>query len=161
MTRKALILANLSPKDTFCKWTLGVTGWSLLYFGFRRFLPQQDISCQRISLLHLERRTRAPCFLHTRTVQELERQRTNCEFCEKGDTWIDQSTPEGWTFPNPEVLGELIEEYKDCSNSERTVVIYKGGHVEKDLLMKLNIPCLNQKTLGFPKYDKLRHIIPQ
>ena len=29
-------------------------------------------------------------------VQELERQRqTNCEFCEKKDTWIDLSTSQG------------------------------------------------------------------
>jgi len=35
-------------------------------------------------------------FLHPRTVQELERQRqTNCEFCEKKDTLIDLSTPQG------------------------------------------------------------------
>ena len=44
--------------------------------------------------------------------------------------------------------------YKDCSNGERTAVGYKGGHVEKDLLMKLNIPCFNLETLGCPKYDK-------
>ena len=37
----------------------------------------------------------------------------------------------------------------------------QGGHVEKDLLMKLNIPWLDLETLGCPKYDKLRHIIPQ
>ena len=51
--------------------------------------------------------------------------------------------------------------YRDCSNDERTVVEYKGGHVEKDLLTKLNIPCLNLETLGCPKYDKLRRIIPR
>ena len=54
-------------------------------------------------------------------------------------------------FQNPEVLDELIKGiylmYKDCSNG-RTVVGYKGGYVEKDLLMKLNIPCLNLETLG-------------
>ena len=33
---------------------------------------------------------------------------------------------------------------------------YKGDHVEKDLLNKLNIPCLNLVTLGCPKYDVLR-----
>ena len=67
-------------------------------------------------------------------------------------------------FEKPEVLGELIKDiysiYKDCSNGERTVAGYKGGHVEKDLLMKVNIPRLNLETLGCPKYDKLRHIIP-
>ena len=37
------------------------------------------------------------------------------------------------------------------------MVGYKGGHVEKDLLNKLNIPSLNLETLGCPKYDVLRH----
>ena len=68
-------------------------------------------------------------------------------------------------YQKPEGLGKLIEDifsrYKDCCNGERTVAGYKGGHVEKYLLMKLNIPCLNLETLGCPKYDKLRHIIPQ
>ena len=68
-------------------------------------------------------------------------------------------------FQKPKVLGELIKDiysmYKDCSNGEITVVWHKGGHVKKDLLMKLNIPCLNLETLGCPKYDKLRHVIPQ
>ena len=68
-------------------------------------------------------------------------------------------------YQKPEGLGKLIEDifsrYKDCCNGERTVAGYKGGHVEKDLLMKLNIPCLNLQTLGCPKCDKLTHIIPQ
>ena len=37
------------------------------------------------------------------------------------------------------------------------MVGYKGRHVEKDLLMKLNIRCFNLETLGCPKND----IIPQ
>ena len=47
--------------------------------------------------------------------------------------------------------------YKDCSNRKRTVVVYKGEHVEKDLLKKLNIPCLSEEKLACPEYDKLRH----
>ena len=54
-------------------------------------------------------------------------------------------------FQNPKVSEKLIKDiysrYKDGSHEKRTVVAYKGGHVEKDLLMKLNIPCLNLETL--------------
>ena len=68
-------------------------------------------------------------------------------------------------FEKPKVLSELIKDtylmYKDCINGERTVAEFKGGYVEKDLLMKLNIPCLNLETLGCPKYEKLKHIIAQ
>ena len=40
------------------------------------------------------------------------------------------------------------------------MVGYRGGHVEKDLLTKLNIPSLNLETLACPKYDVLRCQIP-
>jgi len=63
-------------------------------------------------------------------------------------------------FQPPEVLNELIQDiYSVYKDGQRTVVGYKGGHVEKDLLTKLNIPRLDLETLGCPKYDKLRHII--
>jgi len=63
-------------------------------------------------------------------------------------------------YQKPEVLEDLIKNiYSRHKIGQRTVVGYKGGHVEKDLLMKLNIPSLDLETLGCPKYDKLRHII--
>ena len=37
------------------------------------------------------------------------------------------------------------------------MVAYKGGHVEKDLLNKLNIPCLDVETWGLLKYEQLKH----
>ena len=66
-------------------------------------------------------------------------------------------------FQDPRVLGPLVkdihQEYSvraQCGEGKRTVVGYKGGHVEKDLLLKLNLPSLNLETLGCPKYDALR-----
>ncbi|KAL9987908.1 hypothetical protein ACROYT_G002289 [Oculina patagonica] len=49
-----------------------------------------------------------------------------------------------------EVMWDLYEETK---TPERTVVAYKGGHVERDLLNKLNIPSVNLELYGCPKYD--------
>ena len=40
----------------------------------------------------------------------------------------------------------LLRSYNQYKTAERTVVAYKGGHVEKDLLNKLNIPCLDLET---------------
>ncbi len=37
----------------------------------------------------------------------------------------------------------------------RYVVGYKGGHIEKDLLEKLDIPCLNIEELGCPRYNQI------
>ena len=63
-------------------------------------------------------------------------------------------------YRKPEELKDLILSlYARYKQGQRTVVGYKGGHVEKDLLKTLNIPSLDLETLGCPKYDKLRHII--
>lgn len=62
---------------------------------------------------------------------------------------------------NPRILGTLIKDlYQDYSTAERTVVGYKGGHVEKDVLTQLNIPSLNLETVGCPKYDVLKYQTP-
>ena len=39
------------------------------------------------------------------------------------------------------------------------MVAYKGGHVEKDLLDKLDIPNINLETSGCPKYKQLKQTI--
>ena len=45
----------------------------------------------------------------------------------------------------------VLLRYNQYKTEERTVVAFKGGHVEKDLLNKLNIPCLDLKNLGLPQ----------
>ena len=50
--------------------------------------------------------------------------------------------------------------YDSCKKEGRDIVAYKGGHVERDLLNKLHIPCLNLETFGCPKYDVLKHEFP-
>ncbi|CAB3978032.1 Hypothetical predicted protein [Paramuricea clavata] len=35
------------------------------------------------------------------------------------------------------------------------LVAYKGGNIERDLLNRLNIPCINMEILGCPKYECL------
>ena len=61
---------------------------------------------------------------------------------------------------DPLILEQLVKDihgmYVMCSKGNRTVVGYKGGHVEKDLLQTLNVPSLNLETLGCPKYNILR-----
>lgn len=37
----------------------------------------------------------------------------------------------------------------------RGVVAYKGGHLEKDLLQSMGIPCLDLEVFGCPKADQL------
>ncbi|GBL85504.1 hypothetical protein AVEN_34668-1 [Araneus ventricosus] len=40
---------------------------------------------------------------------------------------------------------------------DKTVVAYKGGNVEKDLLQRLSIPYLNLEDYGCPKFDILKN----
>ena len=54
------------------------------------------------------------------------------------------------------VLLRLCNQYK---MKGRTVVAYKGSHVEKDLLDKLDIPNINLETWDYPKYEQLKQTI--
>ncbi len=55
-----------------------------------------------------------------------------------------------------EVMREL---YEETVTPERTVVGYKGGHVERDTLNRLNIPGMNLELYGCPKYEVLKETI--
>ena len=46
--------------------------------------------------------------------------------------------------------------YADSACGDRRRVAFKGGHLERDVLLRLNIPYLDLETLGCPKYDALR-----
>ena len=50
----------------------------------------------------------------------------------------------------------LLRLYSQFKTEKRTVAAYKGGRVEKDLLNKLNIPCLDLQSWGCPKYEQLK-----
>ena len=57
---------------------------------------------------------------------------------------------------NPrKVIREL---YEDLSTHHRTRVAFKGGHLEKDELLRLNLPYLDLKKLGCLSYNLLRDI---
>ena len=45
--------------------------------------------------------------------------------------------------------------YNAMKTSETSSLAYKGGHFEKDMLRKLNIPALNLELFGCPKADHL------
>ena len=53
----------------------------------------------------------------------------------------------------------VLRLYNQYKTEKRTVVAYKGGHLEKALLSKLNIPCLDLETWGCPKYEQFKQSI--
>ena len=44
--------------------------------------------------------------------------------------------------------------YREVKRSESSVLAYKGGHVEKDLLERLDISCVNLERFNCPKADE-------
>lgn len=53
----------------------------------------------------------------------------------------------------------LYQDVYELNNTFKTpqqdLVGYKRGHFEKDVLNKLNIPCINLEEWGCPKFKKL------
>ena len=62
-------------------------------------------------------------------------------------------------YEHDEVDIVLLRLYSQFKTEKRTVVAYKGGHVEKDLLNKLNISCLDLESWGCPKFEQLKQTI--
>ena len=62
-------------------------------------------------------------------------------------------------YENDQATIVLLRLYNQFKTEERAVVAYKGGHVEKDLLNKLNIRYLNLETWGCPKNEQLKQSI--
>ena len=80
----------------------GDTRRPLFHFGIRRILHQQDFPRERIRLLHLERRTRTPCFSHTRSPPRLgSKRQTNGELRHQQDSRLELPTLPGRTSPTP------------------------------------------------------------
>ncbi|KAL9978946.1 hypothetical protein ACROYT_G016530 [Oculina patagonica] len=50
----------------------------------------------------------------------------------------------------------MCDLYNNVKTKDRTVVAYKGGHVEQDLLVKLNIPHVNLEHYGCIRNSSLR-----
>ena len=51
--------------------------------------------------------------------------------------------------------------YKEFKTEQRSVIAFKGGHIEKDLLLDLNISFLDLERCGCPKFQKLLDILPE
>ena len=53
-------------------------------------------------------------------------------------------------------LGEIVMDfYQTVKQSRNSVLAYKGGHYEKDLLASLTIPGVNLENFGCPKAGEL------
>ena len=66
----------------------------------------------------------------------------------------------GLPFENPaeraldgdELEREILALYQKSKTRQKNLVAYKGGHTERDLLRRLNIPSIDIEEHGCPKY---------
>ena len=53
-------------------------------------------------------------------------------------------------------LNNIVNDfYNDVKTLEKSVMAYKGGHLERNLLNELNIPSVNLESFGCPKAEEL------
>ena len=62
-------------------------------------------------------------------------------------------------FHQRDLNNKIWQLYQEFSTDVRRVVGFKGGHFEKDILVKLKIPYKDLEKLRCPKYDILRETI--
>ena len=70
-----------------------------------------------------------------------------------GLTYLPSDAEQAVSTPVDDVVQRL---YADSACGHRRCVAFKGGHLERDVLLRLNIPYLDLQTLGCPKYNLLR-----
>lgn len=113
--------------------------------GFISLTSPWDRGCYRFSLGHLAE-------------QATHKDWKTINHCTK---FIHGLTLERW--PGEDVYSDqslkliVQEEYRKAATDEKYLVAYKGGHVEKDILEELDIPCVNLENFGCPKFEHLRH----
>lgn len=67
-------------------------------------------------------------------------------------------TPEEQARPPWQLREDLRNLYNLHRTPERPSVAYKGGHVEKNLLDKMGIPCVDLEVWGCPKFENLNRL---
>ena len=66
-----------------------------------------------------------------------------------------EPTPQEKALPQHMIKPLIDVTYQRSRTQQQTIVAYKGGHLEKDLLDELRIPCVNLENFGCPKVEKI------
>jgi len=66
-----------------------------------------------------------------------------------------ESTQQEKALPQHMIKPLIDLNYQRSRTSQRNMVAYKGGHLEKDLLNELRIPCVNLEDFGCLKVEKI------
>ena len=85
-----------------------------------------------------------------------EKDRRSCAYVIRHVHKLPFGVPDGVKAHNLLKLEQIVSEfYYEARRGEGSMIAYKGGHFEKDLLVKLGIPSVNLERLGCPKAGEL------
>ena len=85
-----------------------------------------------------------------------EKHKKTCAYIIKYIHKLPFGVPEGVRAYKQSQLEEIVVKfYHEAKQSENSIIAYKGGHFEKDLLIKLSIPYVNLEIFGCPKVNQL------
>ena len=85
-----------------------------------------------------------------------EKDRKSCAFVMKHIHKLPFGVPRGITARNVSALGSTVTSvYCEIKRDESSLLAYKGGHYERDLLASLGIPSINLENFGCPKAGEL------
>ena len=66
-----------------------------------------------------------------------------------------EDDPQEKAHPLETLKGDVLALVGQARTTDRFLVGYKGGHVEKDLLQELDLPAIDLEQYGCPKFDTL------
>lgn len=64
-------------------------------------------------------------------------------------------TPQLEVLDITDVDSQVLDFYNAVKTKRNTIVAFKGGECEKDLLEKLGIPFMNLEDIGCPRFDEM------
>ncbi|XP_042913686.1 uncharacterized protein [Parasteatoda tepidariorum] len=80
----------------------------------------------------------------------------NCDYITENISGLTFEPMLGEPTISPHLLdGKIREIYSNCRTPYKHVIAYKGGHVEKDVLERLGIPCINLELFNCPKFEQI------
>ena len=88
------------------------------------------------------------------SLEQRDRKTVNYVFRHIHGLRFESSLPEK-ALPQHMIKPMIDSAYHRSRTPNRYMVGYKGGHLEKDLLNELQIPCVNLEDFGCPKVEKL------
>ena len=122
------------------------------------FMVNGKFYCKELGLFKIGEAMARPIFFYTglRWLDLSEKDKRTCKHVMKYIHRLPFGTPRGVKAVGILALeGIIMDFYQMVKQNGNSVLGYKGGHYEKDLLASLAIPSINLENFGCPKAGEL------